>query len=473
MKYKHLFIFISLITIYFNSLVYSQDITRNNATNMASVNTESFSFFYAGHAYGTYNDDVYWDVYDVEYPATSLLSNVSVLKEFDFAIFGGDLVQRCLPSVIEALEVSLLNRLDMPIFNSAGSNDICLADRYNFEENSVIQHGSTLFLVLSSEVDDLELKQVNWLTSKLKDALTSDTTENIFLFTNHPIFLNYIPESKLTEKLLTKDLLQQEEEIRSELFDVFDSYSQSSKQVYWLAGDTGDMGRDFPVLFHQHNQNVQFIVSAIYDDEYDHVLDVRVFPDEDLGKSIVEMNIVGLSDYEFDSIETYSYHEAYNLSPTNQPTLGSLEHLQAINSNIVGKVVTVENPSDVENLTYDWQGHIDFVDYNSETSVLLLRGWTPVDERESKRRTFTYTSDYFVLKPVGFKTFDRPDVVKIFGDSQLSSGFELSFEIADFPDDLTKHSMCFFVKPSEDQQSSLIVINSEQTTINCELFSKN
>lgn len=272
---------------------------------LSQAKIADFSFFYAGHAYGKHNSKTYWEKYDVEYPAQALLDNIPILKEHDLAIFGGDVIERCLPPVLKALKESLLKPLAMPIFNSTGNHDVCLAnsENYDYEQNIAFQYGHTLFLITSSAKLTLEGAKVSWLIKKINESKSDDSVKNVFVLTHRPIFLSFVPELQQAAQLANDPVIE-EQSIIDRFSESLTDFAILDKELYWLAGD---VGVNYPLIYHQFASNIYFIASGMYENNYDHVVSVRVQDTTLTDKSIVSLDVKGLSSYKFKTIETYTY----------------------------------------------------------------------------------------------------------------------------------------------------------------------
>lgn len=456
---------LSLVLIFLTLYAFGQEVKINNQDAMAAVATESFSFVYIGHAYGSDNDSDYWQANSIDYPATSLLSNISLLKQHDFAIFGGDMIQQCTPEVLEALQDSLLERLNMPIFNSASKRDLCLADKYSFKNTIAMVHGNNLFLFVSSEQETLEKEQAIWLSSKLSKALENTEVENVFMFTSKPFFLGYHPELQQAANLANVPI-ESNSNSQEIILSALDDYADSQKRVHWFASD---IGRNYPVIFHNYNERVSFIASGIYDNAFDHVLTVTV--DSQPSKAVdIEITTIGEQDY--GTIEAYS-HQWLNefIIGSTTSSLDYVTRLNKIMSDILDKFALVEKLNDDVYLDYNTKGSIGWATYDDKKRTLSIGGWAPTQEELEDTRWFGYEGD-LSLELLDYKTIVRKDVAKRFGNEQLYSGFEITFRHSGAKDALQDSNLCFFSKTANDGLF-ILPFDSRQQSFKCKIFPNN
>ncbi len=444
------------------AFVFGQELDLNNPSTMASIDTESFSFTYIGHAFGADNDSSYWQNNTVDYPATALLSNMSILKQPDFTIFGGDIVQRCFPQVFAVLETSLLNRLDMPVFNSAGNQDFCFVEQYGFDKTIDFVHGANLFLVISSEFGELEKENQDWLIDKLTAALQNETIKNVFVFTHRPLFLDFLPELQQAASL-TNTPVKAAKETAETFLNILDEFPKAQKNVYWLASDVGE---NYPLISHKYNENVQFIASGLYDHAYDHVLNIDV--SSQTTKAEVTISITNLGNYKFSSLEDYSPEWLEKFVKEKAATLDSVTYLKSIKSDSIKKLISFERLNGDAYQNKNVGGYIDWATFTPQDNTLRISGWAPIQPGEEIRRWFGYESD-FALELNSFEVVVRQDLVKIFGVDQLSSGFDLTFKLVDSQRNLTEGNLCFFGKTGT-QDLFILPFNNNQQTFKCKVF---
>ena len=287
-----------------SSNTWNLPVAMNNVSYLNKLGpnkAENFSFFYAGHAYGTPSNV---NSSTTDYPAKGLLNNIAKLKQHDFAVFGGDMIYSCLPASLVALENTLLKQLAMPIFNSSGNHDTCLSSsaNYDYDRNISIQYGHNLFLIISSpKKRTSEVADVTWLIDEITNSKTNPKIRNVFVFTHIPIFLGLEPELKQAAELANNPLLEKASVINS-LTQSMTDFKNMNKKLYWLSGD---IGAQYPLIYHQYADNIYFLASGMFDNKYDHVLSIKVndsaHPDD------VRISIIGVSSHKFSALETYTH----------------------------------------------------------------------------------------------------------------------------------------------------------------------
>lgn len=451
-----------VIAITLSTAVFSQELKLNDPLAISSIDTESFSFAYIGHAFGSDNDNSYWENNTVDYPATALLSNISLVKEYDFAIFGGDVIERCFPSVIDALEDSLLNRLNIPLFNAASPTDLCFNERYDSAKFIELVHGANLFLVISSEFEYLEKETSDWLSNTLNAAIDNELIKNVFIFTHRPMFLRYIPELQQAASL-ANTVIEQDESAAELFLNILDEFPKAQKNVYWLASD---IGKNYPLVSHSYNENVQFIASGLYDNAYDHILNIELS-----SQAEVEITIVSLGDYKFSSVDNYSYEWLGEFIKEKTNTLDAVTYLKSIRSGSLEKLASIERLDDDVYQNKNVKGYIDWAAYNPQDNTLKVGGWAPIQAGEEIGRWFGYEGDS-TLELDGFQTVVRQDLAQIFGIDQLRAGFELTFKVIDSQNNLLNGNLCFFSQTTTDGRF-ILPFNNNQQTFNCKIFPTN
>ncbi len=325
---------ITIIIISIFSLVKAQSIINDvEAIRTVIKEKEQFSFFYTGHSYGHHNSKEYWQKYTVDYPALSLLKNLELLSNFDFAVFGGDIVQRCNQPSVKALQESLLQPIGLPILNSAGNHDKCLSSLYNYPNQIEIRLEHSAFYIVSSFERDLEQSHLEWLKTKLTDVLENQAIQNIFIFTHRPIFL--LASSDLQEAAQLANMavnLEQKDDFMMLFEAIFSEIEQQNKSFYWFAGD---VGVKYPLIYHSYSSNIHLIASGLYETAYDNVISVKV------SATKVEIDVIGLEEIEFDVIDQYNHtwlaqfwQEKNNLSNSSNNFKGQFEGIKRLNQEV-------------------------------------------------------------------------------------------------------------------------------------------
>ncbi len=291
---------LTIVIISIFSLVEAQSINNIEAIQTAIKGKEEFSFFYAGHSYGHHNSQKYWQEHTIDYPALSLLKNIELLNKFDFAVFGGDIVQRCNQANIEALQESLLQPIGLPTLNSTGNHDRCLSSLYNYDNQIEVTLQHSVFYVISSAERDLEQDHLEWLEAKLTEVLEDQTIQNIFVFTHRPIFLLASSDLQEAGQLANMPVnLEYKNEFMALFGAIFSNMEKQNKHFYWFAGD---VGVKYPLIYHSYSSNVHMIASGLYETAYDNIISVTV------SATKVEVAVLGLEEVEFGVADQYDYN---------------------------------------------------------------------------------------------------------------------------------------------------------------------
>ncbi len=259
-------------------------------------NAHSYRFFFTGHTYGHHKSRQFFDTHQLDYPAISLLRNLDILRTYDFGILGGDVVQYCNPASIRVFEETLLHAAPMPWFNAAGNHDKCFQDVYDFPEVVSFSLGQARFVILSSATQSLDDRTRGAFFDKLDHAIKSPGARYLMVFSHRPLYMASYPELASAAGRVNYPV-KANASINDRLIALVDRATTKSIELFWFSGD---VGMHFPLLYFTPTPGVHLIASALYENEWDHIIGVSVDPKG------VELEVVGLTERETEKIETYN-----------------------------------------------------------------------------------------------------------------------------------------------------------------------
>ena len=262
-----------LFLLLFPSLSYGLNINNSEAIGASIDDPDSFRFFYIGHAYGAHNGGG-GKGKKIVYPHPEIIRIIDQLKQYNFAVFGGDVVEICNKQSVEAFEKFLVEPLGLPLINSMGNHDKCMQKIYQFPDTQVFTRGNNTFLIINTAQIELDQQKVVWLREQLDIFRRDPDSSRIFIFTHRPTFLLLDPSLKDATKygnFAVKPDIDFTNSIKKTISDI-----DSNKSVYWFAGD---LGMKLSYIYKKLGNNVHLIGSGVYERDNDHYLDVTVKPD--------------------------------------------------------------------------------------------------------------------------------------------------------------------------------------------------
>ncbi|MCK4533398.1 metallophosphoesterase, partial [bacterium] len=279
----------------------------NNLILNCNEKTGGYSFFVAGHIYGSHNKSIY--------PAASILANISLLNNAGagFMVLLGDIVQRSSGLEIEVLKNSFLAKLNFPVFNAPGNHEMTnrkLYEEYFGKTFFSFQYSTELFIFLDSEISDgkLETGQLEFMMKNIELCRKSSRIKNIFVFShrllwaieNEPYnriipFVNYPLAHHNKANTISAIILPQLK-------------SLAGKNVYFVSGDVGCYW-SLPLFYQKDTtSNITYVAVGIGDTQKDLICRVIV---NKSGKVI--FSPISLTGAKLDYIECYGldYWERY------------------------------------------------------------------------------------------------------------------------------------------------------------------
>lgn len=234
--------------------------------------TASYSFIVSGHFYGASTNAS-------TFPASSLLANIDQLNKqrAAFLMSLGDLFMDVNGEYLEHYQVSLFNKLTIPLFNAVGNHDVSNGNQYEKVFGPTFfsfRKGSELFIVLNTEMNDGSIKneQLDLLEHELQPGKLT-TVKNIFIFSHRPVWAEQL---KKYEKLFSGNTRTSfgKNNFTDDVLPVLQAVSKE-KNICWMSGSTAGGPASF--FYDKHEEtNITFMQTAIRDQPYDAALRVNV-----------------------------------------------------------------------------------------------------------------------------------------------------------------------------------------------------
>jgi len=263
---------LGLLILLIPAISHGVSINNPEAISAAIDDADAFRFFYIGHAYGAHNGG--GGKKKLVYPHPEIIRIIDQLKQYDFGVFGGDVVEVCNRQSVEALEKFLVKPLGLPLINSTGNHDNCLKKTYNYPSMQAFTKEKNTFLVISSNQRKLGKQMIEWLREQLEKFNRNPDTKRLFIFTHRPTFLLLDPSLKDAANLANFPV-RPDSDFTSAIKNII-SNIDTNKAVYWFAGD---LGLRLSSVYKKLGQNVHLIGSGVYERDNDHYLDVEIKPD--------------------------------------------------------------------------------------------------------------------------------------------------------------------------------------------------
>ena len=267
---------------FFFQLTNAQSLNDRNIHN-EEVLKDSFHFLVGGHLYG--NSSTYSG-----YPASTILGSIDTINDSGahFFISLGDLFMD-VKYDLATYNTSFLQKLNIPIFNAVGNHDLSKFGTYQraFGENTYysFEQGSSLFLVLDTELDDGSIQAEQLI---LLEQITQKTYENIFIFSHRPIWAEDDEQLVKIFKGNNRSLFGNN---YKKLVEPILNKSTASA-IYWFSGSMGGATKA-PFFYHKKSEKLHLIQTAIRDDYGDALIKVLI----NNGKVSIEPFALGLKTY--------------------------------------------------------------------------------------------------------------------------------------------------------------------------------
>ncbi len=244
---------------------------------------EKYSFFVAGHAYGSPSGE---DI-GLHPPFVEIFPLLNQNIDLAFGFLTGDIVRFSWEAYWKAVQKEL-GQLNCQIHLAPGNHDIGnreLFDKYYDETFYSFEHGNDLFIILDGNKSNwnIEGKQFAFLKSELSNKATK--ASHTFIFIHQLIWWKEnteYGECKPNSFMGMSVTLNFHQEILPLFYAL-------EKPVYLLAGDVGVFTNGCSVFYHK-TKNVSLIASGMGNNRTDNYLMVNV-----LENGEVDIKIIGLN----------------------------------------------------------------------------------------------------------------------------------------------------------------------------------
>ncbi|MDG2152934.1 MAG: metallophosphoesterase [Crocinitomicaceae bacterium] len=269
------YIFLSLVLVLF-----SCDKNEDGTTEESPI---SYSFFIAGHTYGSPGVDN-----DGLHPA---FKNKFDLIQSDghigFGVLTGDIVITGTEQNWNEVDNDIID-LGLPVYFAAGNHD--MTDRVLFESRYgqtyySFVHQSDLFIVLDPNLDEWNISddQLQFLENALNSE--AQNVNNIFVFFHQVLW--WEPDN-IYQNVTLNSLAGRADTINfwNEIEPLFNGLS---KPVHMFAGDVGAFNTGSEFMYHQY-ENITLIASGMGGNVRDNIIIIDVHEDASVSYRLIALN---------------------------------------------------------------------------------------------------------------------------------------------------------------------------------------
>ncbi len=269
------YIFLSLVLVLF-----SCDKNEDGTTEESPI---SYSFFIAGHTYGSPGVDN-----DGLHPA---FKNKFDLIQSDghigFGVLTGDIVITGTEQNWNEVDNDIID-LGLPVYFAAGNHD--MTDRVLFESRYgqtyySFVHQSDLFIVLDPNLDEWNISddQLQFLENALNSE--AQNVNNIFVFFHQVLW--WEPDN-IYQNVTLNSLAGRADTINfwNEIEPLFNGLS---KPVHMFAGDVGAFNTGSEFMYHQY-ENIKLIASGMGGNVRDNIIIIDVHEDASVSYRLIALN---------------------------------------------------------------------------------------------------------------------------------------------------------------------------------------
>jgi hypothetical protein len=161
---------------------------RLNRLPLPDPQAASYRFLVIGHGYGS-------TTVDDHLPDPALLEKIPEINDLGLSMLVslGDLVQQSIPEDFDHLQRSLLDPLNVPVFNTPGNHDVVNRDAYQARFGQTYYSfragpAQMIFLDTEREPCSIDSEQQKMLSTVLARALRDRQVEQIFIFMHKTLF---------------------------------------------------------------------------------------------------------------------------------------------------------------------------------------------------------------------------------------------------------------------------------------------
>jgi len=226
---------------------------------------ENYSFFVAGHAYGSPNNFV-GGLYS---PFVSKFTTLKQNPTLEMGFLTGDIVKYSTSMFwdLADFDVSSINKPVHYVLGNHGASNLPLyKSRYGSTYYSFVKHND-LFIVLDGNIDEWNISGDQLLFLEQTIAEHKAETKNIFIFCHQVFFKDLFNVTTNSDENKSNQL--------NYITDVLPILKQTNKKVTIFTGDVGafDWG---PAIFYERQKNITYIASGMGGGVQDNFIIVEV-----------------------------------------------------------------------------------------------------------------------------------------------------------------------------------------------------
>ena len=270
---KYIFLFLVLV-------LFSCDKNEDGTTEESPI---SYSFFIAGHTYGTPGVDN-----DGLHPAfKNKFDLIQSDGHIDFGVLTGDIVITGTEQNWNEVDNDIID-LGLPVYFAAGNHDV--TDRTLFESRYgqtyySFVHQSNLFIVLDPNIDGWNISgnQLDFLENVLNTE--AQNVNNIFVFFHQLLW--WEPDN-IYQNVVLNSFSGRADTINfwNEIEPLF---NELAKPVHMFAGDVGAYYTGSEFMYHQY-ENITLIASGMGGNVRDNFIIIDVHEDASVSYRLIALN---------------------------------------------------------------------------------------------------------------------------------------------------------------------------------------
>ena len=270
---KYIFLFLVLV-------LFSCDKNEDGTTEESPI---SYSFFIAGHTYGTPGVDN-----DGLHPAfKNKFDLIQSDGHIDFGVLTGDIVITGTEQNWNEVDNDIID-LGLPVYFAAGNHDV--TDRTLFESRYgqtyySFVHQSNLFIVLDPNIDGWNISgnQLDFLENVLNTE--AQNVNNIFVFFHQLLW--WEPDN-IYQNVVLNSFSGRADTINfcNEIEPLF---NELAKPVHMIAGDVGAYYTGSEFMYHQY-ENITLIASGMGGNVRDNFIIIDVHEDASVSYRLIALN---------------------------------------------------------------------------------------------------------------------------------------------------------------------------------------
>jgi hypothetical protein len=275
---KYIFLFLVLV-------LFSCDKNEDGTTEESPI---SYSFFIAGHTYGTPGVDN-----DGLHPAfKNKFDLIQSDGHIDFGVLTGDIVITGTEQNWNEVDNDIID-LGLPVYFAAGNHDV--TDRTLFESRYgqtyySFVHQSNLFIVLDPNIDGWNISgnQLDFLENVLNTE--AQNVNNIFVFFHQLLW--WEPDN-IYQNIVLNSFAGRADTINfwNEIEPLF---NELAKPVHMFAGDVGAYNTGSEFMYHQY-ENITLIASGMGGNVRDNFIIIDVHEDASVSYRLIALNSPDIS----------------------------------------------------------------------------------------------------------------------------------------------------------------------------------